>query len=117
MKNYYKDRGDDVKKILLTKNNYKEFVSKEKKEICIQENMILTSGAKDEIRRGGINTVYENEMTDVKKEESPSNKEAESPSNKKEVIASIEMILKQDYNILDEEKIQEVCGLILDKIQ
>ncbi len=109
MKNYYKDRGDDVKKILLTKNNYKEFVSKDKKEICIQENMILTSGAKDEIRKGGINTVYANEMDDVKKEEEP--------SNRKEVIVNIKNILKQDYNIVDDEKIQEVCSLILDKIQ
>lgn len=97
-----------MKKILLTKNNYKEFISKDKKEICIHENMILTPGAKDGLRRDNIDIVYKGETKDDNKKDNS--------SNEKEVIANIINIFKKDFNITDQNKIEKVCNIVLNKI-
>ena len=97
-----------MKKILLTKNNYKKFISKDKKEICIEKNMILTPGAKDEIKRSNINIFYENEVKDQKIENNS--------SDKKDLTATIKDMLKKDFDISDEKKLTKVCNLVLNKI-
>ncbi|MGO1369286.1 MAG: hypothetical protein ACTHVE_04600 [Senegalia sp. (in: firmicutes)] len=97
-----------MKKILLTKNNYKEFISKDESQICMQDNMILTPGAKDEIRRSKIDIVYGEMKNDDKREDNS--------SSTQETISNIKDILKKDFNISDEEKVEKVCNLVLNKL-
>ncbi|WP_130805651.1 hypothetical protein [Senegalia massiliensis] len=91
-----------MKKILLTKNNYKEYISKGSSNIYVDNNMILTAGAKDEIRKNNLKIVY-----GEKPEQDSNLSEEEILKNK--VIE----ILKQDHNVTDEQKVDKVIKIVL----
>jgi len=91
-----------VKKILLTKNNYKEYISEGSSTIYVDNNMILTAGAKDEIRKNNLKIVYG---------EQP--KEDNNLSEREILKNKVKEILKQDHNVTDEEKIDKVIKIVL----
>jgi hypothetical protein len=91
-----------VKKILLTKNNYKEFISKGSSNIYVSDNMILTAGAKDQIRNNNLKIIYgeqPKEDNNLLDEENLKNKVIE--------------ILKHDHDVTDKQKIDKVLKIVL----
>lgn len=91
-----------MKKILLTKNNYKEFISKGSSNIYVSDNMILTAGAKDQIRNNNLKMIYgeqPKEDNNLLDEENLKNKVIE--------------ILKHDHDVTDKQKIDKVLKIVL----
>ncbi|NBI06140.1 hypothetical protein [Senegalia massiliensis] len=91
-----------MKKILLTKNNYKEFISKGSSNIYVSDNMILTAGAKDQIRNNNLKIIYgeqPKEDNNLLDEENLKNKVIE--------------ILKHDHDVTDKQKIDKVLKIVL----
>lgn len=91
-----------MKKILLTKNNYKEFISKGSSNIYVSDNMILTAGAKDQIRNNNLKIIYgeqPKEDSNLSEEENLKNKVIE--------------ILKHDHDVTDKQKIDKVLKIVL----
>jgi hypothetical protein len=97
-----------MSKVLLTKNNIEAYISNNQSKLYVDKNMILTSGAQDIIRSRGISILY-----DSVREEEP---EGETYSQIETITKRVINILKDQYNITDEDQIKQVCKLILTKI-
>ncbi|PKM57567.1 MAG: hypothetical protein CVU98_05460 [Firmicutes bacterium HGW-Firmicutes-3] len=95
-------------KVLLTKNNIEEYISKSQSKIYVDKNMILTSGAQDIIRNRGISIIY-----DKSREE----KSEDAICSATEMITKqLIKILKEQHSITDEAQVKNICNLILQKI-
>lgn len=91
-----------MKKILLTKNNYKEYISKGSSNIYVADNMILTAGAKDEIRNNNLKIIYG---------EQP--KEDNNLLDEESLKIKVTKILKEDHDITDQKKIDKVFDIVV----
>lgn len=95
-------------KILLTKKNIEEYVSQDKNKVYLNRNMILTPGAKDYIRNKGMCIVFE--------EKSGSPKGLQYTSQLEMMEMKISKILKENYDITDNKKIDDICSIVLNRI-
>ena len=77
-----------MKKKLVTIGNFSEYISGNK--FVATGDMIITPGARDKIREGGAEIVYENQNLELK----------------------IKEILEKDFNITDNSMVQKVINKI-----
>ncbi|WP_026894210.1 hypothetical protein [Clostridiisalibacter paucivorans] len=94
-------------KVLLTKKNINQYVSKGDEKIYIGKDMILTPGAKDIIRNMGLTIVYG---------EKPEEKDCDYCFDPEIVKKDILKMLKEDYGISDEVRLNELCNETLNRI-
>ena len=76
-----------MKKILITKKNINEYLDAKTCRLVMEPDMILTPGAKDEVRERNYAIVY---------------KEISESSDEISLEDRIKCILKNDYNVEDE---------------
>ena len=78
---------------MITVKNYQEFVCGN--QLFITKDMIVTPGAKDELRKNAVEIVYESCECEVKK--------AKEDAKNASVDETIVQILVKDFKITDEE--------------
>lgn len=110
-----------IGKQLITKKNFQEFISSVDKKIYITKEMILTPGAKDEIRNLGIVICF-----DVKPEKiisqidnvvaTKADKVDEKSIDESKIANEIVMLLTSQYHITDVDMIGKVVAQILKRI-
>lgn len=103
-----------MKKKLVSAENITDFLEAGTNEIYIDNNMILTSGAKDYLRDKKVKLVYTRKAP---AEVGPGrNSNVRQPENLKSVVTKIVSILRKDFQVSDPDKIERVtqkvlCGL------
>ncbi len=83
-----------MSKKLITVKNYQEFVCGN--QLFITKDMIVTPGAKDELRKNAVEIVYASCECEVKKAK-------EDAKNNASIDETIVQILVKDFKITDEE--------------
>ncbi len=90
-------------KVLVTKKNLDKFVKEDSKSFLVDDTIILSPGVKDILDERGVKLIYKNNIDrNVEKED---------------ILDRISSMLKKDFNIKDEEKINEIAIKVLEKIK
>lgn len=90
-----------MSKILITKNNLDKFLEKDTKKFLIDNRFILSPGVKDILDERGVKIIYKSSMNQA--------------DDKEKIIERIYKLLKEDFNIQDEEKIEKITRKVLKK--
>lgn len=90
-----------MSKILITKNNLDKFLEKDTKKFLIDNRFILSPGVKDILDERGVKIIYKSSMNQA--------------DDKEKIIERIYKLLKEDFNIQDEEKIEKITRKVLEK--
>ena len=102
-------------KQLVRRDNIEEFICQAERKLYLDQNMILTPGAKDYLHEKGICLVYGARPTSPLKNTGPAT--ASAPGLKTDLNATILKILKQDYAISDDAQAREILRKVLAKLE
>ncbi|MCW8000046.1 hypothetical protein CFK35_19530 [Clostridium sp. cpc1] len=90
-------------KVLVTKKNLDKFVKEDSKSFLVDDTIILSPGVKDILDERGVRLIYKNNIDrNVEKED---------------ILKRVSRILKEDFNIKNEEKINKITTKVLEKIK
>ncbi|MBW4828068.1 MAG: hypothetical protein KZY61_02215 [Clostridiaceae bacterium] len=90
-------------KVLVTKKNLDKFVKEDSKSFLVDDTIILSPGVKDILDERGVKLIYKNNIDrNVEKED---------------ILKRVSRILKEDFNIKNEEKINKITTKVLEKIK
>lgn len=111
-------------KVLLTLKNIEEHICRETSSVYLDKDIIILSGAKDYLQNIGISIHYGPrpvKVTNFPAEETRVIQETTgTQGNGKEDIATltrrIVAILKEEYQVKDEETLQELCLQVVKKM-
>jgi hypothetical protein len=106
------ERGDNMGKLLVEYDNVKQYISHDEKKFYVDPNMILTPGAKDYLSQAGVSIVYA-ARPDQGKTGAPKSRTDQS----RELISRVVTILKNDYGIVDEQKLCNITTQVFKKLQ
>lgn len=98
-------------KILVTKNNFEQFISKGDNKFYVDKKMILSTCVKDILRDKGMTIVY------GKKEDLTKAKIEINNCTVEDEIKIIAAILKNEFNIADDNDVGMITQKVLKKIR
>ncbi len=98
-------------KKLVGHNNVEQYICHDEKKIYVDPTMILSPGAKDYLNKNRITAVY------GPKPEPPSAKKVGAePEQARELATRVVKILRNDYGILDDQKVCEITSQVFKKL-
>lgn len=94
---------------LINKNNIQKYLNEDRTEIVITDEMLLSPTALDYIKEYKIKRVY-------KKEEEKSESKADINRSKTAVITMVKRLLKDEYKITNQEKLDGILNEVMKEI-
>ena len=91
-----------MSKTLITKRNLDNFLEKGANNIIVDKSIILSPSVKDVLKERGVKIIYKNDIEENK--------------GKRDIIQNITKILKEDFNLKDENLIKQVAIKVLEKV-
>lgn len=92
-----------MSKVLITKKNLDKFVKEDAKSFLVDNTIILSPGVKDILEERGVKLIYKNNI--------------DKTVEKGDLFKRVSSILKEDFNLEDDEKINKIAIKVLEKIK